>query len=48
MFLPSIEKNTRKCGKGSKKNIRRENADLHIMLKIKGTNDTLTMDVQNT
>jgi hypothetical protein len=48
MFLPNIKKNAQRCGKGRKKNKRRNNVDLHFMLKMKGTNGTLTMDVQNT
>ena len=48
MFLPSIEKNTQRCGKGSKKNQRRKNVDLHFMLKMKGNHGTLIVDVQNT
>jgi hypothetical protein len=48
MFLPSIEKNTLEFGKGSNKNQRRKNVDLHFMLKMKGTNGTLIVDVQNT
>jgi hypothetical protein len=48
MFLPIIEKNTPECRKGSKKNRRRKNVDFHFMLKINGTNGTLTVDFQNT
>jgi hypothetical protein len=47
MYLPSIEKNTQKCGKGSKKNQRTTNVDLKCMLKTKETNGTLIVDVQN-
>ena len=48
MVLPNIKKNTQRCGKGRKKNKRRKNVDLHFMLKIKGTNGTLIVDVQKT
>jgi hypothetical protein len=47
MFLPSIDKNTSGCGKGSKKNQIRKNVDFHFILKRKGTNGKLTVDVQN-
>jgi hypothetical protein len=48
VFLPSIEKNTQRCGKGSKKNKRRKNVDLKCMLKMKEDNGTLIMDFLNT
>jgi hypothetical protein len=48
MFLPIIEKNTPGCEKASKKNRRRKNVDFHFMLKMKGTNGTLKVDVQIT
>jgi hypothetical protein len=48
MLLPSIEKNTQRCGKGSKKNQRRKNVDLQCMLDTKEANGTLIVDVQNT
>ena len=48
MFMPNINKNTQRCGKGSKKNRRRKNVDLHCMLKTKEANGTLIVDVQNT
>jgi hypothetical protein len=47
MFLPSIEKNTQGCGKGSKKNQRRKNVDFQRMLKTKEANGTLIVDVKN-
>jgi hypothetical protein len=48
MFLPSIEKNTQRCGKGSTKNQRRKNVDLQCILKKKEANGTLVVDAQNT
>jgi hypothetical protein len=45
MFLPSIEKNTKRCGKGSKKNQIRKNTDLQCMLKTKEANGTFKVDV---
>jgi hypothetical protein len=47
MFLPSVEKNTQACGKGSKKNQRRNNVDVQCMLKTKEANGTLIVYVQN-
>jgi hypothetical protein len=48
MFLPRIEKNSQRCGKGSNKNQRRKNVDMQCALKIKEANGTLIVDVQNT
>jgi hypothetical protein len=47
MFLPSMEKNTQGCGKGSKKNQRRNNVDLQCFLKTNEVNSTLIVDVKN-
>jgi hypothetical protein len=48
MFLPSIVKNTQRCGKESKKNQRRKNVELQCMIKTKEANGTLIMYFQNT
>jgi hypothetical protein len=47
-ILTKHRKIKQRCGKISKKNKRRKNTDLHFMIKMKGTNGILTMDVQNT
>jgi hypothetical protein len=45
MLLPSIEKNTQRCGKISNKNQRMKNMDLQCMIKTKESNGTLIVDV---